>query len=248
MINIDAIRSGLDNGEFFLEYLPTVSLEDGRCLGAETLIRWRRPSGVLLPDSFIPMVENTPLSGLMTYWVIDTVALELSDWLQANEDIHLSLNVPPEILGRGGLEYAAVKSGLAAFKDKLILEVTERGIPDKLGLDAINSMNSSGVRIALDDVSGGGANLALLCRAGIDIIKLAKVFMDEMLQENWSPDTLSGITMLVKTTNIEVIAEGVETASQVDILKKAGVKMAQGWYFSRPLPADDFTAFFYDRR
>lgn len=107
MIDFNVIKTALENGELFLEYLPTVSIEHNRCIGAEALIRWRRQSEVVLPESFIPIVENTPLSGVMTYWVIDTVAHELGDWLRANDSIQLSINVPPEVLGRGGLEYAA---------------------------------------------------------------------------------------------------------------------------------------------
>src|SRR4051812_1130709 len=109
MINLETIRAGFTNGEFFLEYLPTVSLTDRRCIGAEALIRWKRPTGVVPPDDFIPLADNTPLSGLITYWVIDTVAAEMSDWLRANPNAHISINVPPEILGRGGIAYAADK-------------------------------------------------------------------------------------------------------------------------------------------
>ena len=131
----------LEKREFFLVYLPTVSLHDGRCVGAEALIRWRRPGNVVVdPEHFIPLTDQTPLSGAITYWVIDTVADEIGDWLGANEDAHISINVPPEILGRGGLDYAATKSGLRAHVKQVILEITERGVPDQLGLDALNSI------------------------------------------------------------------------------------------------------------
>ena len=109
MISADAIRDGLVTGEFFLEYLPTVSLADGRCLGAEALTRWRRSSGVVQPDDFIPLIEGTHLSGMLTYWVLETVAKELGDWLRVHKELDISINVPPEIIGRGGLEYAARK-------------------------------------------------------------------------------------------------------------------------------------------
>src|SRR6185503_15225206 len=129
MIDQEAIREGLIRDEFFLEYLPTISLADGRCVGAEALIRWRRPSGVVPPGDFIPIAENTPLSGMLTYWVLDTIAAELSDWLRANPDVRVAINAPPEILGRGGMAYVAGKSGLAEHAGQLILEVTERGLP-----------------------------------------------------------------------------------------------------------------------
>ena len=170
-ISYDTIEAGFNNGEFFLEYLPTISLQDMRCIGAEALIRWRHSSRVIPPLEFIPIIENTPLSGIVTYWVMETVAEELGNWLRINKNIHLSLNVPPEILGRGGLEYAAKKSGLIDMIDKIILEVTERGIPDKLGIDALNLAHNFGVRIAFDDIWISHVNLAIMCRTKADILK-----------------------------------------------------------------------------
>ena len=143
MIDQAAIREGLSRDEFFLEYLPTISLTDGRCVGAEALIRWRRPDGVVSPGEFIPIAENTPLSGMLTYWVLDTVAAELGDWLRDHPDVRISINAPPEILGRGGIAYVAAKSGLDEQAAQIILEVTERGLPDLLGVEA----DQSGQRI-----------------------------------------------------------------------------------------------------
>jgi sensor c-di-GMP phosphodiesterase-like protein len=248
MISLDEIRSGLKNGEFFLEYLPTISLENHCCIGAEALIRWRRPTGVLLPESFIPLVDNTPLSGLITYWVIETVAEELGEWLRANDGIHLGINVPPEVLGRGGLEYAAEKSGLMDVLDKLVIEVTERGVPDKQGVDAIRDAARARVLVALDDVGVEDANLVLLSRVKVDIIKIDKSFARQMLTENWSPDRIQGLSALIHATGHTIIVEGVESELQVDILKQAGIKVVQGWYFSPSLPAKEFEAFFYQNQ
>src|SRR3954447_1736357 len=153
MITLEEIRVALTEGEFFLEYLPTVTLAEGRCVGAEALARWRRPSGVVPPGEFIPLIEGTPVSGLLTYWVLETVAKEMGEWLRAHAEAHISVNVPPEILGRGGLEYAAAKAGLADLKGQIILEVTERGLPDQQGVAALEAASRDGVRIALDDVT-----------------------------------------------------------------------------------------------
>ena len=96
MINTDMLREALDKKEFFLEYLPTIDLADGRCVGAEALIRWQRTDRVIPPLDFIPVADHTPVSGLITYWVIDTLAAELGDWLVSHPAAHLSFNVPPE--------------------------------------------------------------------------------------------------------------------------------------------------------
>jgi sensor c-di-GMP phosphodiesterase-like protein len=242
----DEIRQALAKREFFLLYLPTVSLFDGRCVGAEALIRWRRENQVVLDAcEFIPSTENTPLSGVITYWVIDTVAAEIGGWLVHNPDAHISINIPPEILGRGGLEYAAVKSGLRSRVRQVILEVTERGVPDQLGLDALNNVGSSGARVALDDVTLSGANLALLTRCKFDIIKIARPLVAQLVPGEVPPTWLAGLkTLLQTTTSLQVIAEGVENAHQAEALRAAGVQMAQGHHFSPPLPAAAYKRYY----
>ena len=244
MIDLEMIRAGLDNGEFILEYLPIVSLDQERCVGAEALLRWRRPAGVVFPDDFIPLIENTPLSGLVTYWVIDRVALELGDWLREQDGVELHINVPPEILGRGGLEYAAQKSGLSAVRHKIVLEITERGVPDQLGLQALDIAARQGVRIALDDVRIDPASVMVLSRCNVQIIKIDKSVLLEGGNGESIPRWAEALAVLLKTTDLEVIAEGVETAGQLDLLRSVGVRKVQGQYFSSALRAEAFLDYF----
>jgi sensor c-di-GMP phosphodiesterase-like protein len=180
MITVDEIQAALTRGELFLEYLPTISLAEGRCVGAEALTRWRRPSGVVPPLEFIPLIEGTPLAGLLTYWVIETVAKDLGGWLREHEDVHIAINVPPEILGRGGLEYAAEKAGLSEIRNQIMLEVTERGIPDQLGLATLDTASRSGVQIALDDVILTAPHLAVFSRGTLNLIKIDKSVVDQI--------------------------------------------------------------------
>jgi sensor c-di-GMP phosphodiesterase-like protein len=248
MIDIDAIRAGLNNGEFFIEYIPTIDLDSGRCVGAEALSRWRTPSGALNPFDTADLTQDIPLSGRITYWVIETVARELGDWLRANRDVHIGINVPPEILGRGGLEHAVANAGLMDVVDRIIVEITERGVPDAIGVDALNRVRAAGVQVALDDVGVSDANLVVLSRVNVDIIKLPKTFVDVLLDEASASARLAGLRALMRATDVQVIAEGVETAGQVEVLKEAGVKMAQGWFFSPALSAEAFQAFFEAHR
>jgi len=243
MIELKEIRAGLSNGEFFLVYLPIVSLTDGRCTGGEALLRWRRNGMVIPPDRFIPAAENTPLSGLLTYWVIDTVAEELGQWLRAHSDARVSINVPPEVFGRGGLEYAARKAGVADLYRQVVLEVTERGIPDHIGLNALNGMARAGVRIALDDLMPVGLNLAVLTRGGFDMVKLDRKMVSEIQPGADAPRWLASVAALASSGSIEVIAEGIETQLQRDTLRDAGVRAGQGFFFSHPLPLPAFIDF-----
>ena len=247
MITFDDIKQGLQQGEFYLEYLPTVSLVSERCTGAEALIRWKRGIENIQPDQFIPIAENTPLSGLITYWVLEKVAEEMGSWLRANPTMHMSINVPPEIIGRGGLIYAAEKANLNDILPQFILEITERGFPDKIAIDSINQNHYKdlGVRVALDDVDlAGSANLALLARTFIDIIKLDRSLTAQITPTCQNPDWLQGIAALLQTGVVSVIVEGIETQLQFNVLKQANIQEAQGFYFSKPIPADAFLKYF----
>jgi sensor c-di-GMP phosphodiesterase-like protein len=239
-----SIYDALQAGEFELHYLPTVRLVDGRCVGAEALIRWQRDGAWVPPMDFIPNTERTPLAGLITYWVIDTVAAEMKCWLEAHPAAHISINIPPDVLGRGGIEYAADKAGLRDVRQQIVLEVTERGVPDEQGLTALDHMARGGVRIALDDVRLNGANLALLSRCHFELIKLDTDLVRGLLPDQPPPEWLRGLRALLAATSVQVVAEGVETEAQRAALLDAGVALAQGHLFSTALPAAQFRSFF----
>ncbi len=243
MKTVNQIKTALANSEFHLEYMPTIDLNNGQCIGAEALIRWQLGDERVTPDEFIPVIENTSLSGLLTYWVIEEVARDLGGWLRNNDGVHVGINIPPEILGRGGIEYAAMKAGLADVVDKIILEVTERGFPDKLALDTLASVNGR-VKVAIDDFGTGDANMMQLSQMHADIIKLDKYFIDQITSENQQPKIVAGLVAFAKAMDFDVIAEGVESEVQVQTLQKLGVSMAQGWYFSKSLPVDAFIKFY----
>ena len=241
-LDLRAIQSALEQGEFFLKYQPIVSLQDGRCLGAEALIRWRRPDGSTLDaGGFMPSTDRTPLSGLITYWVIDTVAAELNSWLGAHPEASVAINIPPEILGRGGLDYAATKSGLRARARQLILEITERGVPDQQGLDALNRVPETGARVALDDTTLSGTNLALLMRCHFDFVKVTGCRpTDRARGGSARPAWLDGLAALLDRTSLQIVAEGIESSQQVETLKNAGVQWGQSHLLSPPLSVEAF--------
>jgi len=176
--------------------------------------------------------------------VIDQVAIELGDWLRTQDGVTLHINVPPEILGRGGLEYAAQKSGLSDLRHKIVLEITERGLPDQMGLLALDTAARQGVRIAMDDVKIDPAHVLILSRCNVQIIKLDKSVLLERGEDGSMPRWVEALAVLLKTTDLEVIAEGVETAEQLALLEAAGVRQVQGYYFSPPLRVNAFLQYF----
>ena len=242
--SIQDIEEGLLAGDFFLEYLPIVHLVTGRCVGAEALVRWRRDGTVVPPLDFVPLVENTPLSGLLTYWIVDQFATELGEWIRRTDDVFLSFNVPPELIGRGGLRYVACKAGLGDILHRFVVEVTERGVPDELAVRALAERERYGTRLCLDDVGAQDENLVLFLRANVDMIKFDRSFAQSMLEPNWSPSSLQALSGLTRSSNIQLVAEGIETAAQRDHLRDAGVRMGQGWFFSKPLSAKQYQEYF----
>lgn len=246
MISFEEIRRGLEGGELFLEYLPTIALESGRCVGAEALTRWRRDGAVVPPEEFIPLMEGTPLSGPLTYWVLETVAREIGDLLRGRPDLFLSVNVPPELLGRGGVAYTIRQAGIKDLVGQLVLEITERGMPDQLGLEALALATEAGCRVALDDAAEGGAHLVFLSRVcAVHQVKIDKSYIDRLAVEPWGPglDWIWSLAALAYTSGVEVVAEGVETAVQAELLLTAGIGLAQGYYFSPPLSAQELVRF-----
>jgi sensor c-di-GMP phosphodiesterase-like protein len=243
MVTTADVALAMDHNELFVEYQPVIRLSDGRCVGAEALVRWRRDGRVLMPADFLRCVFSTPLSGRLTYWVIDTVAADLGSWLGEHPQVTISINVPPEILGRGGLQYAASRSGLYARKEQIVLEITEHGVPDALGLQALNAMAERGLRIALDDVSMNGVNLALFARCNFSIIKLDRQLISQLAPSGEQRPWLSGLSSLLRNSPLQVIAEGVENWYQAKTLLEAGVQMAQGHLFSSSLDAPTLIAY-----
>jgi len=237
------MSAAMDSNELFIEYQPIVLLSDSSCIGAEALVRWRRDDTILQPSEFLRAIGNTPLSGRLTYWVIDTVAADLGAWLSEHPRAQISINIPPEILGRGGLQYAAERSGLYAHADQIVLEITEHGVPDQLGLQALNMMAERGLRVALDDVALNSVNLALLARCNFSVIKLDHQLTSQLEPNAPAPPWLGALSSLLRNSELKVVAEGVETQYQADTMRKAGVQMAQGYLFSASLAAPALIAY-----
>jgi sensor c-di-GMP phosphodiesterase-like protein len=242
--SIEDVIHGLETDEFYIEFMPIVSLEKGKCLAAEALIRWKKGEIYISPMDFIPEFEESPLIGLLTYWIIEKIATELGEWLRRNREFHITINVPPELLGRGGLHYAGKVSGLEDLYPQIVLELTERGAPDKTAIEGIRFAHRLGLGIAVDDIDSTNLNLLLLARAKVDYIKLDKSVIDG-IDEFGNPGRIfSEIGPIIALGRPLVVAEGIETDIQFQYLKNLGVQLGQGWLISKPLGKDEFFTFY----
>jgi sensor c-di-GMP phosphodiesterase-like protein len=239
----DQVLQAIDADAVVLDYQPIVSLAHGKCVGAEALVRLRTGDDRAPPPRFLPAAESGRVAGLLTYRVIELVGREMRDWMTRHPDVRVHINVPPHVFGRGGIEYALGKAGLLEHRTQIVLEVVERGIPDQLGIDAIAELAASGLCVALDDVELTGTNLALLTRAALTMVKLDRALVSTIQEGVSHPQWLLGLASLLRSTPIEVVAEGVESALQADVLREAGVQLAQGFWFAMPMAAADLQRF-----
>ncbi len=244
-----ALPAALDRGEFFIEYQPLVHLGDGSVHGAEALVRWLHPQhGVLGPDQFIPLAEDTGLIVPLGRWVLEQSVRQAKVWQERHSDagpLRINVNLSPCQLTHPGLvsDTVDILERVGLPPSSLCLEVTESaliGADDDL-LKPLRRLAEMGVDIALDDFGTGYSNLANLRRLPVSILKLDRSFTQGMQQFPADPVDLKiveGIVSLAHSLDLAVTVEGVETGAQAEQLRLLGCDTAQGWYYARPGPPD----------
>ena len=247
MKSIEQIEAGFENSEFFLEYMPIIALKSGTCVGAEALIRWKHFGELITPLEFILAIKNSPLIGLVTYWMIEEIGREIGGLLLSDAKLNIGINTPPELIGRGGVTYAISKAGLGEVAEKLTLEITEKGFLDQVALNAINAKKLR-CKIAIDDFGTGDANLLQLSKIKADIIKIDKTFIDQIESDEWISRMISGLSAFARELGMVLVAEGVEKESQAELLRQLGVDMGQGMFFSKSVSAGTFLDYFESYR
>ncbi|WBL79072.1 EAL domain-containing protein [Bradyrhizobium xenonodulans] len=234
------MRKALAQGEFELHYQPFVDVESGQACGFEALLRWHHPErGLVSPAEFIPLAEETGLILPLGEWVLRAACAEAAKWPPA---LTIAINLSPAQFRSKDLVSiivgALAASGIAP--QRLELEVTETVImhDSEAVFAALGKLRELGVRIALDDFGTGYSSLSFLQRFPFDKVKIDRSFVSELSRKKGEAHRIARAVVafavsLGKTTT----AEGVETAEQLDILREEGCAEAQGYYFSRPMPA-----------
>jgi EAL domain-containing protein (putative c-di-GMP-specific phosphodiesterase class I) len=237
------LRDALENREFFLVYQPTFDLRDMRPTGMEALIRWQHPArGVVQPNDFIPILEETGLISEVGKWVLMEACRQGAKWRETGHRIGMAVNVSGRQLDDDEL-VAAVGNSLSESgldPSALTLEITEttlmRNAEDTVRrLAAIKEL---GVRIAIDDFGTGYSSLSSLRQLPVDILKIAKPFVSGIGDSAADVAFVAAILRLGESLGLTMIAEGVETARQRDLLTSAHCQLAQGFLFGRPMDAE----------
>jgi diguanylate cyclase (GGDEF)-like protein/PAS domain S-box-containing protein len=239
------LKRALDRKELELFYQPQVSLEDGRLMGAETLIRWRHPSrGLIPPADFMPLVHASSQSGRIAAWVLETACRQGEKWQRIGHGVRLGVNLSPAQLQSGDLaEAVASKLRETGLSPSLLeLEVTENIVleDDQAALEIFRRIRELGVHIAFDDFGTGYASLSYLKKFPLDRLKIDKSFVSDIRQNSGDAAIVTTIIGLGRSLGLSVIAEGIEDRDTAELLRRMGCQQAQGYHFGQPMPAAEF--------
>ncbi len=241
------MRKALTNGELTVFYQAKVKPRNNLLVGAEALIRWEHPTwGMVSPGEFIPIAEETGLIHEMGDFVIEMVCKQIREWLDDDVPVvPVSVNISPFRFLRKGL-VSTVKKLLKTYDipgDLLEFEITESSLfhNEELVLRSIKELRELGIKIALDDFGTGYSSMTRLKGLDLDVLKIDRSFIKDVEECKKSAIILDSLLLIGKGLNIDVVVEGVETQQQLQLLKQKGCEIIQGYIFSKPIPASDFT-------
>ncbi|MBV8271267.1 MAG: EAL domain-containing protein, partial [Cupriavidus sp.] len=247
-----ALRDAIRRREFFAVYQPVMSLADGRCIGAEALIRWRLPGGkVVMPDRFVPMAETVGVMHAITQCMIENIIADLGSQLSSDPALHVSVNLAPDdFRSRETLQLIGTLLRRAGIAPRQVwIEITERGFVDDAECRAtIAAFRLAGHPIYIDDFGTGYSSLAYLHDMDVDGLKIDRAFVESMTTEAPTKNVGPYIIEMARALGIRMVAEGIETEPQFLTLREQGVQYGQGWLFGRPMATKDFLTFWRDHR
>jgi EAL domain-containing protein (putative c-di-GMP-specific phosphodiesterase class I) len=249
------LRVALAQDEFLLHYQPQMRQADehtGRVAGVEALLRWKHPRrGMVPPSDFIPLAEETGLILPLGRWVLHHACKLLADW-QADplrRDLTMAVNVSSSQFRSPSFveDVARVLAITGAPSGQLKLELTESVLVEDMEatIATMTALRAYGVGFSLDDFGTGYSSLSYLKRMPLDQLKIDQSFVRDLLTDPNDAAIVDTIIGLSRSLGLEVIAEGVETAEQRDLLAHAGCELYQGYFFSKALPADELDGFLH---
>jgi diguanylate cyclase (GGDEF)-like protein/PAS domain S-box-containing protein len=243
-----ALRRAVEQQEFELHYQPKVSLESGQITGVEALIRWRHPElGMVSPDRFIPVAEETGLIVPIGEWVLRTACLQAKAWHAAGyPDLSMAVNLSARQFRQQNLPELVrdVLADTSLAPEHLELELTESLLmkDSESIVQALRELKTIGVTLSLDDFGTGYSSLSYLKRFPIDVVKIDRSFVRDVTCSVDAASLVKAIIAMAEALRMKTVAEGVETQGQLGFLSANQCDAIQGYYFSRPLPANEMTA------
>lgn len=252
----DEMWRALENNEFVLYYQPVVDLKSGAIVGAEALLRWPNAHGAWLsPAEFIPMTEKCGLIVPLSEWILSEACAQLQAWRESGHglsDLTMAVNLSPRHFATAGLAtmIAGVIEQAEIDPGKLHLEITDGLLTDKNEsvLANFEGLKRIGIKFSLDDFGTGYSSLGYLRSFPIDMLKIDRSFVQDLPDNADNVAIVTTIIALAYSLSLTVVAKGVETGAQLASLQQLGCHLAQGFLFSRPLPADEFLSLVLEQR
>lgn len=243
------LRKAIEEQEFELYFQPQINITSGKVCGCETLIRWNNPEhGLIGPMEFIPLAEETGLIIPLGEWVLHQSLISANNWKSRGiEQITISVNVSSKQLSAGNFaEKVRQLVALTEFQpQRLELEITESAVmenPNQV-IAELNQIRDLGVNISLDDFGTGYSSLSYLKKLPVTKVKIDRSFVRDINIDKDDEEIVKAIIAMSRTLGLKVIAEGAETKDHIDFIRRADCDDVQGYYYSRPLPEDDFIRF-----
>jgi diguanylate cyclase len=241
-----SLRHALERQELLLYYQPQVSLKTGQIIGAEALVRWQHPDrGLISPDKFIPIAEETGLIVPIGEWVLKTACQQTKIWQNAGfSHLRISVNLSSRQFSQIDLRHQLVAILMETGLDPkyIELELTESMLVHntEVAIRRLNALKSLGVEIAIDDFGTGYSSLSYLQQFPFDILKIDRCFIHNIMDNPNNAAITKAIIEMAKTLNLKLMVEGVETEAELSFVCQNQCDGMQGYLFSRPLPSHDF--------
>jgi diguanylate cyclase (GGDEF)-like protein/PAS domain S-box-containing protein len=248
------LRSAVHGDQLILAYQPQINLVTGRTIGVEALVRWNDPErGVVGPESFIPIAEETRLILPLGEWVLRTACRQMKEWQDRGAGpMRIAVNLSARQFQQHDL-VEMVRSALDEAQlgpSSLDLEITETTAMQnaEVTVETLRALRNLGVGISIDDFGMGYSSLNYLKRFPITAVKIDRAFVNDITSNDGDAAIVSAVIGMARSLRLRVVAEGVETAEQFAFLRSRECDEAQGFYFSRPIPRDDMTRMLIERR
>jgi diguanylate cyclase (GGDEF)-like protein len=240
------LQRAIDRGSLFVEYQPIVDLDRDQLVGVEALVRWEHPArGLISPDEFIPLAEESGLILQLGREVLEQACEQAAAWQRIHPEFAISVNVSARQIQEPGFagEIAQLLRRSGLNPTRLILEITERAmvVDEETTREALAQLRGLGVRVAIDDFGTGYSSLSCLRDLPVDILKIAKPFVDGIGTGEQDRAFLTAIVRLAQTLELDMIAEGIERQDQLDVLQGLRCGLGQGWLLGRPMSSGGIT-------
>ncbi|WP_310442993.1 EAL domain-containing protein [Tissierella sp.] len=240
MVLLNQLRQACDNDQLVLHYQPQIEIKTGKIVGLEALVRWNNPDkGLLYPDKFIALAEETGLIIQMGEWILRQACMQAREWIDQGNDIIMSVNISAKQFQHKTfvkeLVSILIESGLEP--KNLTLEITETIVISDIEytLNILDMLKNLGIGVAIDDFGTGYSSLSYLNEMSVNELKIDRSFISDIEKNHKNKMLANTIIILAKQIGLKVTAEGVENLEQLTILKEMDCDIAQGYHFSKPV-------------